>query len=221
VPNKRTTAKAFHDAAGVEDWRVLFWGAYAYYHVESFAQGVRFVAAIAKVADAVGHFPDVDLRPEGLMIRTSSTPEGALGERDIELARGISGAAQELGLVSDPSQVQVVGIAVAQDTAVDTRPFWAAALGYDIGTADAIDPHRRWPHVSFQALKPPKPARGRTHIDVSVPKDQAEARVAAALAAGGRIADDRNVPYWWTLASPENHKVDIAAWPDFEDDEGA
>ena len=36
---------------------------------------------------------------------------------------------------------------------------------------------------------------------------------------GGRIADDRNAPYWWTLASPENHKVDIAAWPDFEDDD--
>jgi len=26
------------------------------------------------------------------------------------------------------------------------------------------------------------------------------------------------VPHWWTLASPENHGVDIAAWPDFEDD---
>jgi 4a-hydroxytetrahydrobiopterin dehydratase len=27
------------------------------------------------------------------------------------------------------------------------------------------------------------------------------------------------VPHWWTLASPENHGVDIAAWPDFEDEE--
>jgi len=26
------------------------------------------------------------------------------------------------------------------------------------------------------------------------------------------------VPHWWTLASPENHGVDIAAWPDFDDD---
>ncbi len=26
-----------------------------------------------------------------------------------------------------------------------------------------------------------------------------------------------HVPNWWTLASPENHGVDIAAWPDFED----
>jgi hypothetical protein len=48
---------------------------------------------------------------------------------------------------------------------------------------------------------------------------QAEARVAAALEAGGRLADGMHVPHWWTLASPENHGVDIAAWPDFEDDE--
>ena len=219
MPAKRTTARAFHAASGVEDWRVLFWGAMAYYRARSFAEGARFVAEIAEVARELDHFPDVDLRPEGVTIRTSSSVEGAMSERDIELARRISEAARIIGLEPDPSQVQVVGIAVAQDTGADTRPFWAAALGYEIGTEDAMDRHRRWPHVSFQGLKPPKPGRGRTHIDVSVPADQAEARVAAALAAGGRIADDRNVPYWWTLASPENHKVDIAAWPDFEDDD--
>ena len=219
MPDKRTTARTFHAAAGVEDWRVLFWGAFAHYRVGSFAEGARFVAAIAEVGTAVDHFPDVDLRPEGVTIRTSSSVEGMLSERDIELARRISEAARTLGLEPDPSQVQVVGIAVAQDTGGDTRPFWAAALGYEIGTEDALDRNRRGPHVSFQGLKPPRPGRGRTHIDVSVPADQAEARVAAALAAGGRIADDRNVPYWWTLASPENHKVDIAAWPDFEDDD--
>ena len=73
--------------------------------------------------------------------------------------------------------------------------------------------------MSFQSLRPPRPGRGRTHIDVSVPADQAEARVAAALEAGGRLADDSHVPDWWTLASPENHKVDIAAWPDVENGE--
>jgi 4a-hydroxytetrahydrobiopterin dehydratase len=219
VPDKRTTARAFHAADGVEDWRVLFWGAYAHYRVESFAQGARFVAAIAEIGIPEDHVLDVDLRPEGVTIRTSSSVEGMLTERDITLARRISEVARTLGLEPDPSQVQVVGIAAAQDTGSDTRPFWAAALGYEVGTEDAIDRNRRGPHVSFQGLKPPRPGRGRTHIDVSVPQDQAEARVAAALAAGGRIADDRNVPYWWTLASPENHKVDIAAWPDFEDDD--
>jgi 4a-hydroxytetrahydrobiopterin dehydratase len=217
---KRTTARAFHHAEGVEDWRVLFSGAHSYFRVGSFAEGARFVAAIAEAAEIVGHFPDVDLRPEGVTVRTASGEYGALSERDVELARRISAEARTLKIEADPSQVQVVGIAVAQDAGSDVGPFWAAALGYkSLGAnEDVIDRHRRNPHVSFQQLKPPRQGRGRTHIDVSVPADQAEARVAAALAAGGRLADDTHVPNWWTLASPENHGVDIAAWPDFEDD---
>ena len=222
MPDTRTTARAFHDAAGVEDWRILFSGAHAYYRVGSFAEGARFVAAIAEVASAVDHFPDVDLRPDGVTVRTASGEYGALSERDVELCRRISAAARALGIESDPSQVQVVGIAVAQDAGSDVGPFWAAALGYrSLGpNEDVVDQHRRNPHVSFQQLKPPRPGRGRTHIDVSVPADQAQARVEAALEAGGRLADDTHAPHWWTLASPENHGVDIAAWPDFEDDEG-
>lgn len=178
------------------------------------------VAAIAEAAEALGHFPDVDLRPEGVTIRTFSGEDGALSERDVELARRVSAAARELGLESEPSQVQSVGIAVAQDAGADVRPFWAAAFGYKhLGDEDAIDPHRRNPHLWFHELEPPKPGRGRVHVDISVPADQAEGRVAAALAAGGRIADDSHAPKWWTLASPDNHGVDIAAWPDFEDDD--
>ena len=109
----------------------------------------------------------------------------------------------------------MVGIAVAQDAGVDTRPFWTAALGYDpLGGEDAIDPNRRGPHLWFRELTPPKPGRGRVHIDVSVPRDIVDARVQAALAAGGRIANDSGAPEAWTLASPDNHGVDIAAWPD-------
>ena len=221
MTGKRTTAKAFHDADGVEDWRVLFSGAHAYYRVGSFGEGAKFVAAIAEVAEAVGHFPDVDLRPEGVTVRTASGDYGALSERDIELSRQISAAARSLKLEPDPSQVQVVAIAVAQDAGTDVGPFWAAALGYKhLGPdEDVVDRHRRNPHFSFQQLKPPRPRRGRTHIDVSVPADQAEARVAAALEAGGRLVDGTHAPDWWTLASPENHKVDIAAWPDFDDDQ--
>ncbi len=221
MSDRRTTAKAFHDADGVEDWRVLFSGAHAYFRAGSFAQGARFVTVIADIAQAVGHFPDVDLRPDGVTVRTASGEYGALSDRDVELARRISAEARTLRVESDPSQVQVVGIAVAQDAGSDVGPFWAAALGYkSLGAGeDVVDRHRRNPHVSFQRLRPPKPGRGRTHIDVSVPADQAEARVAAALAAGGRLVDNSHVPHWWTLASPENHGVDIAAWPDFEDGE--
>jgi 4a-hydroxytetrahydrobiopterin dehydratase len=220
MSDKRVTGKAFHESGGVDDWRVLFWGAHAFFRTTSFSEGARFVAAIGEVAQAMGCSPDVDLRPEGVTIRTFSRKDGALGEKDVELARSVSNLARDLGLEADPSQVQVVGIAIAQDAGADVRPFWAAAFGYeDLGDEDAIDPHRRNPHLWFHELDPPKPGRGRVHIDVSVPADQIEARVAAALAAGGRVVDDSHKPGWWTLASPENHGVDIASWPASEDHE--
>ncbi len=222
MTEKRTSARAFHEADGVEDWRVLFSGAHAHFRVTSFEHGAALVAAIAAVAEAVGHFPDVDLRPEGVTVRTASGEYGALSQRDVELARRISVEARRLHVEPDPSQVQVIGISVAQDAGSDVGPFWAAILGYrSLGAdEDVVDPHRRNPHVSFQRQRLGRPGRGRAHIDVSVPADQAEARVTAALAAGGRLADESHAPQWWSLASPENHGVDIAAWPDFDDDDG-
>ena len=161
MSEKRLSARAFHESGGVEDWRVLFQGAHAYFRVGSFAEAARFVAAIAGVAEAVGHYPDVDVRPEGVTVRTASGDYGALSRRDAELARRISEEARKLGLQPDPSQVQVVGIAVAQDEGTDVGPFWAAALGYrHLGpNEDAVDRHRRNPYVSFQRLRPPKAGR--------------------------------------------------------------
>lgn len=52
------------------------------------------------------------------------------------------------------------------------------------------------------------------HIDIYVPHDQAEARVAAAIAAGGHVVSDENAPGWWTLADAEGNEVDVASWPD-------
>ncbi len=215
---KRLTAKAFHEAEGVDDWRVLFWGAHAFFATESFRQGSDFVAARGTIADDLGHYPDVDLRPEGVTVKTFTNVNGHMSPKDIELAQRIQALAAEHGLQADPSQLRVVGVAVAQDAGADVRPFWAAVLGYDyLDAEDAIDPGRRNPHFWFHELHPPKPGRGRFHIDISVPAEQAQARIDAAVAAGGRIVDDSHAPNWWTLASPENHGVDIAAWPDIED----
>lgn len=49
---------------------VLFWGAHAFYRTESFAEEAEFVAAISEVAEEIRHFPDIDLRPEDVTIRT-------------------------------------------------------------------------------------------------------------------------------------------------------
>jgi 4a-hydroxytetrahydrobiopterin dehydratase len=55
----------------------------------------------------------------------------------------------------------------------------------------------------------PRTGRNRIHLDVHVPREVAESRVAAALAAGGRMVRD-NGPVYWTLADPEGNEVDVA-----------
>jgi len=52
--------------------------------------------------------------------------------------------------------------------------------------------------------------RNRTHLDLFVPDDQAEARIAAAVAAGGCVVYDAEASEWWTVADPEGNEVDIA-----------
>jgi 4a-hydroxytetrahydrobiopterin dehydratase len=52
------------------------------------------------------------------------------------------------------------------------------------------------------------------HVAVSVAREQAEHRLAAALAAGGRIADDSSPLAAWTLADRAGNRVCITAWCD-------
>ena len=47
-------------------------------------------------------------------------------------------------------------------------------------------------------------------VAVWVPGEQAEARVAAALAAGGHLVRDQFAPAWWTLADAAGNEVDVA-----------
>ena len=49
--------------------------------------------------------------------------------------------------------------------------------------------------------------RQRFHIDLWVPHDVAEERIAAAVAAGGRVVDDENAPSFVVLADPEGNKA--------------
>jgi 4a-hydroxytetrahydrobiopterin dehydratase len=66
----------------------------------------------------------------------------------------------------------------------------------------------------MQGLDPAKSLRHAMHVDVSVAREQAEQRLAAALAAGGRIVDDSNAPISWILADRAGNRACIAAWPD-------
>jgi 4a-hydroxytetrahydrobiopterin dehydratase len=210
------TPQQFHEAAGIEDWRVLTNIACAHFRTKSFGEGVALVDAIGRLADAAKHHPDVDLRPDSVTVRlTTTTPDHFfwLSARDVDLARKISAAARELGVPADPTAVQMVQFTIDALISPDVMPFWAAVLGYrQVGDEDLLDPHSQGPPIWFQQMKEPRPQRNRIHIDVFVPHDQAEARVAAALAAGGRLVSDEHAPAWWTLADAEGNEVDVATW---------
>ena len=210
---------AFRAATVGHGWRITYTGPQAHYRSASFGDSITFAARIGEAAAATGISPDVDVRPNGVTVRLWSP-----GSRDdlagmpkaiVGFAIRVTSDAEASGLETDPSGVQTVQLAVMHHPDVDVRPFWAAALGYEPrGDSFAVDRYRRGPQLWFDPFDPDRPGRGRTHIDVAVPADEAAARVAAAVAAGGRIVDDSNAPDWWVLASPDNHGVDIVAWTD-------
>jgi 4a-hydroxytetrahydrobiopterin dehydratase len=192
---------------------VLFEGACAHFRTGSFAGGVALVDAIAGLADAANHHPDVDLRYEGVTVRLRTHDIDGLSERDVELALQISAAARELDVPADPAAVQTVQVAIDALVGPGVLPFWRALLGYrEEGSEDLVDPHGRGPSFWFQEMDAPRPQRNRMHVDVSVPHDQAEARVAAAIAAGGHLVTDQHAPAWWTLADAEGNEADVATW---------
>jgi 4a-hydroxytetrahydrobiopterin dehydratase len=171
------------------------------------------VQAIGKLATAASHDPDVDLRPDGVTVRLFTHDVHGLTNHDVALAREISAAARELGVAADPSAVQHVQVAIDALEIPEVRPFWHAVLGFQhVGDDDEQDTHRRGPTFWFQQTDAARPQRNRIHIDVYLPYDQVEARIAAALAAGGHVVSDAHAPGWWTLADSEGNEVDLAIW---------
>ena len=209
--SETVTPKRFHEA----DWRVVRDDASTHFHTGSFAAGVALVNAIGRLADDANHHADVDLRPDGVTVRLRTESVGGLNEREFVLARQISEAARELGVPVDLTGLQIVQVAIDALVIPDVLPFWRAVLGYrEVDDEDLIDPQFQGPPFWFQQMDAPRPQRNRIHIDVYVPHDQAEARVAAAIAAGGHLVSDENAPGWWTLADAEGNEVDVASWPD-------
>ena len=145
---ERITPQQFHEAAGVEDWRVLFEGACAVFRTGSFAVGVALVDAIGRLADAANHHPDVDLRYTGVRVRLMTHDVDGLSERDVTLARQISAAARGLDAPADPTAVQTVQVAIDALVGPEVMPFWRAVLGYrEMGDEDLVDPRGRGPSL--------------------------------------------------------------------------
>jgi 4a-hydroxytetrahydrobiopterin dehydratase len=213
----RISPRAFEEAEGLEDWRVLESGGCAFFRTGSFTASARFVQALADIDGLEDHPPAIDIRADGVTVRliTAEPDYRGMTTRDVDLARRMSAVARELGMAADPFALQsLLVIPGAPDTA-QVLPFWRAVLGYqprpDSPDEDLIDPHDRDPALWFEPMREPRPGgTGAIHLAVWVPYEQAEARVAAALAAGGRMVRDEFAPSWWTLADPAGNEADVA-----------
>jgi len=200
-------------------WRVLLRRLHATLRTGSFADGLVLVQRIAALAEQADHHPDVDLRYAVVHVVLVSHDAGGLTERDVALAAQISAVADELGVSATPTAPQVLEIAVDALDIPAVRPFWKAVLGYDDDLPQAGDPEPALidregigPAVWFQQMDAPRPQRNRIHLDVTVPQDVAEQRVAAAIAAGGHLVSDRRAPSFWVLADAEGNEACVCTW---------
>ena len=210
---EKITAAQFSAAEGVDDWRVLWWQAFALFRTKSFATGLALVNEIGRLAEEANHHPDLNLRYGVLEVRLATHDTLSLTTADLDLCRAISAAAADLGVTADPAATRTWEFALDAVDVDAVRRFWSAVLGYElIGDTDIVDPIGLYPPVFVQQMDAPREGRNRIHIDLGVPHDVAEARVAAAVAAGGRVVRDEFAPAWWTLADPEGNEVDVATW---------
>jgi 4a-hydroxytetrahydrobiopterin dehydratase len=201
---------------GLDDWRYILGAIQTELELASFGAAAAFVADVGAAADAADHHPDVSLRyPGRVRVILTTHAAGAVTARDVELARTISSLARQAGAVAAPANAQGVEIAIDTMDPDKIRPFWAAVLGYvEADRISVVDPRRAGPAVWFQQMDEPRTERQRFHIDVTVPHDQAEARVAAALAAGGRLVTDRYARSWWVLADADGNEACVCTWQD-------
>jgi 4a-hydroxytetrahydrobiopterin dehydratase len=204
--------RGFLAADGVTDWVVLHGGATAVFRVRSLGEAVRLAEAVAGVTGFEGTGSLLTIADAHLTVRLSRDL-WQLEPRHVELARRVSAVAQAHGAVADRAATQEVQLAIsAKPDAIDVG-FWRAVLGYaPMAEDNAVDPLGHGSTVWMQELDEAKPLRHAMHVDVSVAREHVAARLAAALAAGGRIVWESDEH--WTLADRAGNRVDITAWPD-------
>jgi 4a-hydroxytetrahydrobiopterin dehydratase len=204
----------FLAADGVDDWVVLHGGATAVFRLGSLADAARLAGAIAQLPGIDGSETVLTLTGQRLSVRLTRGVYW-LEKRHIDLAHAVSAAAREHNAITERAVVQEVQVAIAAKPDAIDLGFWRAVLGYVPQDHDsAIDPLGHSSVVWMQDLDPAKPLEHAMHVDVSLAREEAEARLAAALAAGGRMIDDSGAPGGWILADRAGNKVCIAAWPD-------
>ena len=213
--------RAFLVAEDLDDWVVLHGGPTAVFNTASLNEAAALAVAISNISGINEPHVQISLVSDALTIRL--TREVLIMEPEhVDLARRISAVAKSHGAVADPSRVQEVQLAIAAKPDAIDLPFWRAILGYyEMQPDNALDPLGISSTVWMQDIDAKKSLKHAMHLDVSVAKEHFDARLAAAIAAGGIVVDDSESPSFCILADRSGNKVCLVAWPDGAKSKGA
>ena len=211
---------ALGEEIGTADWQAVF-SAMACYRTTSPAQQRDLAAAAAALADDTGFPLPIDLRP-GLVIIDSGKDQAEADAHGLELdftdlAGNLQTAAHELGATADPGLPRFAQFVLDAADIAAVRAFWVAALGYTpdrrAGVSDICDPRRLNPVLVFQDIDASdterRRQRNRIHFELAVPSDHAQTRLAATVAAGGRLVDESENRR--RVADPEGNELVIVS----------
>lgn len=209
------------DGLDLDDWRLVF-DAQAWWLATDSTLASRLVRRAADLADehrlplriSVRAHPD---QPDASLVIVSTGKDRWDTPTHAALCAQVQAAARDLGLAAHPDKARFLQVGFDAADIAGLRRFWCAALEYEPdhreGVTDLVDPRGLGVPIFFQHLDTTDAARlaqrNRLHIDLYLPSDEAERRLAAALAAGGRVVRDR-APHWWTVADPEGNEVDLS-----------
>lgn len=210
-------------AEGLADWRFFLMKLHARFKTGSFVKGLELVTRITEAAEAANHHPDVVLTYPQVDVDLTSHDVHGVTSRDVDLARRISELAAELGIEAAPRDVSTLELALDVPDAAAVKPFWRAVLGYQDNQdwPEIMDPGGRNNTLWFQtAPDATGDVQQRFHLDIVVPRDVAEERVAAAVAAGGMLVGEDAVPAYWVLADAHGNKVCVCTADGREPEQG-
>lgn len=199
--------------AGLADWRKLAQALHARYSIPDYIVAAAFVAAVAQVAETYGHHPDLKLSQSVIDVSLCTHEDGLrVTQKDIDMARRISGIARENGLEPEPTAVAQLEIALNTAHEDSVAPFWSVLL---TGSPDnkiynsIFDPTSRVPCLWFQNTEEHEIPRQRWHFDLWLAPEVADERIAAAVTTGGVIVDASAAPSFTVLADPDGNRVCI------------
>lgn len=218
-------------AASLDDWRKLAQGLHARYVVDDFGAAARFVAVIGEAGDALVHHPivsigagyvDLKLISEDAVYREDDGTEHVVHwvtQKDVDLARLISEIAADAGLDADPASVSMLELGLDTAQSATLAPVWAALLtgdpraqGLGSPSDEVRDALGRVPNLWFgDGVE--DAARQRFHVEVYVPAEVAEQRIAAVLAAGGTVVDDSEAPGLTVIADQDGNRGVLCVAP--------